>query len=221
MIHELRAAVTAAGGTPTQYTGIGLMHELITAWGGTPTQFTMIGLLREAITASGGTPTQFETMALMRELIIARGGEPATFNLDGLFAQLPSVSPVGEEPGEELGPELVTNGTMDGPTGWTFSPIDGGPDPAMDGVLTLTASDDYVVENDPAGTIDAGDYRVTWENAGVGEVGLNIGNASSGSNLVPGIGSAIFTVVLGGQSINFRNEYAPIVLDNLSIRKIL
>jgi hypothetical protein len=94
-ITALRSAVTTAGGTPTQYTHVGLLRQLITAWGGTPTQWSINGLLTEAVTKAGGTSTKHEPVGLLRELITTLGGNAVSFIQDTLWAQLATVSAAG------------------------------------------------------------------------------------------------------------------------------
>lgn len=91
-ITSLRAAVTTAGGTPTQYTRTGLLRELVTAWGGTPTYWSQVRLLRAAITLKGGTPTQYAYVPLLRELVTALGGTPGSYNASALEAQIATLA---------------------------------------------------------------------------------------------------------------------------------
>lgn len=91
-ISSARAAVTAAGGTPTQYTHVGLLKELVTALGGSPTKHTVKELLEQAITAAGGTPTQHSIVGLQREFITAVGGSPVGYTRDELDAEIAALT---------------------------------------------------------------------------------------------------------------------------------
>lgn len=95
---RIRAAITGAGGTPTQYGPVYALREFVTALGGAPTQYTVQGLLREAITAAGGTPTQYGYIPLLRQLVTALGGTPETYAERELWEQIVELSGGGSPP---------------------------------------------------------------------------------------------------------------------------
>jgi hypothetical protein len=115
-ILSLRSAVTTAGGTPTQYTHVGLLRELITAWGGTPSYWSVNELLRQAITTKGGTPTKFRQADLLRDLVTQLGGSPATYDSDALLAQIAPLStgsaPVTLNASDKSAGSTLTNGSL-------------------------------------------------------------------------------------------------------------
>jgi len=94
---SIRAAITAAGGTPKSSSLRGLLRQLVTAYGGTPKGRKVTALLAAAITASGGTASAHGVRDLLGQLVQTRGGSYA-----------------GNETMRELGEELAA-GTP-GPT---------------------------------------------------------------------------------------------------------
>jgi hypothetical protein len=125
--NSLQDAVTAAGGTPTQNTRVGLWRQYVSAIGGTPTKWDVIGLLKEAVTARGGTPTQNTYVGLLRELITTFGASPLYYDGWYLLEQLAAVSATGA-------PD-ITAPTLSSPTA-----VSGGPATATISVSTTEAS---------------------------------------------------------------------------------
>ncbi|MBN8807884.1 MAG: hypothetical protein J0I47_06565 [Sphingomonas sp.] len=85
---SLRAAVKAAGGTPTDLSLVHNLRILVSLYGSVPTQWSVIGLLREAVSASGETPTDYDSVPLLRQLIAARGGNSTAYDVETLYGQL-------------------------------------------------------------------------------------------------------------------------------------
>lgn len=135
---------------------------------------------------------------------------------------MPITGPGGAA-GESLGPELVTNGDMDGDTGWTFTVLDGS-EPTMAGAMVFDGLSDVMVEQTAADTVVEGNYRATWTEGSLGAQisGINVGGGDGTFTPAAGAGSQDFAItVVADQKIFFRSEYATGTLDGLSIKQIL